>query len=189
MLLFWVSGPVCSSSVAACVSRWSGFCSQRCSPQTANAVSSHMALFDKGHKHSKLNPAALRVILANSQEKRHDVEFMPTWTPLGETSLLQFLFSKFEFCKGNRKYALICRCEIALQHLRGIEGPITVIFDIQCRKEDSFYKRLGSNVHMLETRKYIKQTPLFSRCQSRCPAVTRVRPRLHIHASPHWSLW
>lgn len=51
MLLFLVSGRTCSSSVVPCVFQWLGYCLRCCSPQTAHTVSSHMALFDKGHKH------------------------------------------------------------------------------------------------------------------------------------------
>lgn len=55
MLLFWVSGLSSSSLVAHSVSKRSGYCSLCRSPQSAHTVSRHMALFDKGHKHSLIN--------------------------------------------------------------------------------------------------------------------------------------
>lgn len=51
-LVFLVSDLACFSLVAQCESQWWSYCSQRSKPpQSAHAVSSHMALFDKGHKH------------------------------------------------------------------------------------------------------------------------------------------
>lgn len=52
MLVLLVSDLACFSLVVQCESQWWSYCSQRSKPpQSAHAVSSHMALFDKGHKH------------------------------------------------------------------------------------------------------------------------------------------
>lgn len=103
----------------------------------------------------------MRAFLASSQEKQHDVELVPTQTPLGETSLHQIL--AFQVLN----YASECRS-------LGLRSSSFGRANEVARRESEGKDTLGD-------RKCLKHTPLLPRLEQMPRGDTRVAPLTHTH--------